>query len=194
MNENVESKIVKQMVKKNTGFTLVEVIAVLVILAFLTAITVPLIVGYIDKAKETKAIAEARNVQLAASTSIVEWNGYQPRATPGTIPYRKEQQIFMKPLMSSECGMTREDYDCYGNNTFTTLTTTNNVGWANMLNKSRGTNRATVFLNKERTEVVGIFYVTKDGNYAVRIIITPWKSANNAPEVATAGIFVEKTN
>ena len=37
---------------KNKGFTLVELIVVLVILALLAALLVPALLGYIDKAKE----------------------------------------------------------------------------------------------------------------------------------------------
>jgi len=38
--------------KNNKGFTLVELIVVLVILAILAAILVPMLLGYIDEAKE----------------------------------------------------------------------------------------------------------------------------------------------
>ena len=46
--------------KKNQGFTLVELIVVLVILAILAAILVPALLGYIDKAKQKKDIYKAR--------------------------------------------------------------------------------------------------------------------------------------
>jgi len=42
---------------KKYGFTLVEVIVVLAILAIITAITIPVLTGYIDKAKETTLIS-----------------------------------------------------------------------------------------------------------------------------------------
>lgn len=54
------------------GFTLVEIIVVLVILAILAAAMIPALTGYIDKAKEKTAIAEARSVVTAAQTLASE--------------------------------------------------------------------------------------------------------------------------
>ena len=51
------------------GFTLVEVIVVIVIIAILAAIAVPALTGYIAKAKERSAIAEAKTA-LTALQSI----------------------------------------------------------------------------------------------------------------------------
>ncbi|WP_049962660.1 type II secretion system protein [Ruminococcus sp. HUN007] len=57
------------------GFTLVEIIVVLVILAILAAAMIPALTGYIDKAKERTAVAEARNVLTAAQTLASEEYG-----------------------------------------------------------------------------------------------------------------------
>lgn len=54
------------------GFTLVELIVVLVIMAILAAITVPALTGWIDKAKERQASVHARTVYLAAQTVTAE--------------------------------------------------------------------------------------------------------------------------
>lgn len=54
------------------GFTLVELIVVLVILAILAAFLVPSLTGYIDKAKEKEIIAETRQTVMAAQTIVDE--------------------------------------------------------------------------------------------------------------------------
>ena len=50
------------------GFTLVELIVVLVILAILAAQLIPALTGYIDKAKEKSVLAETRSAVMAAQT------------------------------------------------------------------------------------------------------------------------------
>lgn len=57
---------------RNRGFTLVELIVVLVILGILAAIMVPALLGWIDKAREKKYLLEARNVVLATQTVATE--------------------------------------------------------------------------------------------------------------------------
>jgi prepilin-type N-terminal cleavage/methylation domain-containing protein len=54
------------------GFTLVEVIVVLVILAILTAIAIPALTGYIDKAQDKQYISRARNISVAMKTVLNE--------------------------------------------------------------------------------------------------------------------------
>lgn len=59
-------------IKKNKGFTLVELIVVLVILAILAAILVPALLGYVDKAKSEQLIVQGKNVMTAAQTIATE--------------------------------------------------------------------------------------------------------------------------
>lgn len=64
-------KLVKKL-KNRKGFTLVEVMVVLVILAILAAVLIPSLTGYIDRANEKAAVAECRSVVVAAQTVISE--------------------------------------------------------------------------------------------------------------------------
>jgi prepilin-type N-terminal cleavage/methylation domain-containing protein len=69
------------------GFTLVEVIVVLVILAILMAIAVPSLTGYIDKARNNGLIAQGTSAKTAVQTIISEAhsNGGVYTLNDGTI-------------------------------------------------------------------------------------------------------------
>lgn len=54
--------------KKKKGFTLIELVAVVAIIGILAAILVPKIAGYMNEAKKTKVIDQARKVLLAVET------------------------------------------------------------------------------------------------------------------------------
>jgi prepilin-type N-terminal cleavage/methylation domain-containing protein len=53
---------------KRKGFTLVEVIVVLLILSILMAIAIPALTGYIEKARAARYLAEARDMRQTVTT------------------------------------------------------------------------------------------------------------------------------
>jgi prepilin-type N-terminal cleavage/methylation domain-containing protein len=74
------------------GFTLVEVIVVLVILAILMSIAVPALTGYIDKARDKKWEMTARDVSIAVRSVITE-----TYAKEGFLPYAENGESIASP-------------------------------------------------------------------------------------------------
>lgn len=65
----------KKKIDNNKGFTLVELIVVLVILAILAAILVPALLGYIDRARGQQIVLNARSAYTAAQAEMTSLYG-----------------------------------------------------------------------------------------------------------------------
>ncbi|MEG0095654.1 MAG: prepilin-type N-terminal cleavage/methylation domain-containing protein [Erysipelotrichaceae bacterium] len=80
------------------GFTLVEIIVVLLIIAILAAIAIPTMIGYVDEAKESEYIAQARTAYVAAQTVAIKEKAKNPTDTDAALAAKINKAAIVKYL------------------------------------------------------------------------------------------------
>ena len=86
----------RRTLRDRRGFTLVELVVVLVILGIAASFAVPALTGYIDTSKEKKAVSEAQACVMAATRL-------------GAAQYAKVQQHNVNVSLSSGAGAAKDD-------------------------------------------------------------------------------------
>ncbi len=85
--------------KHNKGFTLVEMIVVMVILTVLAAILIPGLLGWIDEAKGKQYVLSARSIYMAAqaleSEKYAAWDGTAANANHNLTDADQERILKM---------------------------------------------------------------------------------------------------
>ena len=71
-------KALKNRLNNRKGFTLIELIVVIAIIAILAAVLVPRMIGFTDNARRRAVESDARNILTAASAIVAEGNTVSP--------------------------------------------------------------------------------------------------------------------
>src|SRR5882757_8408792 len=95
---------IKKRMGRNTGFTLVELLLVLVILGILAAIVIPKFSGRTEQAKEQAAVTQISTFRTALDAFEVD-NGYYPKGKNGLmdlIQAPRDAQSWRGPYLQSD--------------------------------------------------------------------------------------------
>lgn len=102
----------------NKGFTLVELIVVMVILTVLAAILVPSLLGWIDEAKGKQHVLTARSVYMSAqaieSEKYAAWDGTAANANHSLSESDKKRIVRMADVEGAEIVDVKFESDTLG--------------------------------------------------------------------------------
>lgn len=122
-----------KLAKNTKGFTLVEVIVVLVILAILATIMIPSMTKWIDRAKDRSVLVECRSVLLAAQTLSSEQYavGDPAFSTTDTDPITSQKILDLAGVTKTGAAVTAITYNTTNTGAIETLnyTATDSTKW-----------------------------------------------------------------
>lgn len=99
-------EMIKKLQKKSNkkGFTLVEIIVVLVILAILAAIAVPSVLGYVQDAKDSKYISEARAIYVVVQTEEAKYRAENNKEDADLTVANNQGDLYSKTISDQGTG------------------------------------------------------------------------------------------
>lgn len=87
----------KILIKSPSGFTMMELITVIVVIALLAVIIIPGYLHFIDDAKKDAVVAEARTIYLAAQIRATEFKSAETAENPYRIPDANDLRDLVGP-------------------------------------------------------------------------------------------------
>ncbi|MGN0377671.1 MAG: type II secretion system protein [Suilimivivens sp.] len=118
LSTDKKKKIRKRIGLGNRGFTLVELIVVMVILTLLAAILVPSLLGWIDEAKGKQYILSARSIYMSAqaieSEKYAAWDGTAANANHNLTESDKTRIARMADVEGAEITDVKFESDTLG--------------------------------------------------------------------------------
>jgi prepilin-type N-terminal cleavage/methylation domain-containing protein len=151
------------------GFTLIELAVVLAIIAVLAAVLTPLVAGYIDEARATRALVEARTIAQAIGFHQADTGRY--------------------PIYATATATSTDTDILFGPGTAVTFT----AGWGTPASTSLQTRLNTNFFSLPTT--FGTGRIAYHGPYTVNLDSDPWgrtyvATLGNAPGNTGVAAFV----
>ena len=93
-------KAMRQNLKNRKGFTLIELIVAIAIIAILAAVLIPRFVGFSDSAREKSALSDARNILLALEALDAE--GKFPDASDDSTVVKVVNNYVGKKILNTD--------------------------------------------------------------------------------------------